>query len=261
MHQYWPDALSEHQETWEWHTNLLASTINSGASLYLRDAIISHGGIPEKEGRPLLDYAVFLEPKYSPWAYGMNPEAARVILQHGAEPNTEFDGWTPWRSAIYHIVRRDIKPIPYDKEVDRTEQRIFSHLDISFAKEVFETVRILPNHGANANEIFEMKVGGMYRKFYASGVLQLAVLESECCLGATLMVCTCETAQILRPEAESLIELLNTYQNQEADQRVLSRMSLMREGRLGHSIWVKLGAKLERRSKRVDTAKDFDRGE
>lgn len=57
--------------------------------------------LKQKAGRPLLDYLVSEAIELPP----PPPELASLLVQHGANPNQQFDGETMWQHTINHIFR------------------------------------------------------------------------------------------------------------------------------------------------------------
>jgi hypothetical protein len=57
-----------------------------------------------KAGRPLLDYAVEKLVCEKEWLPAMRSrELVRFLLCNGADPNETYDGWSPWKHALYHF--------------------------------------------------------------------------------------------------------------------------------------------------------------
>lgn len=87
--------------------NFLSFTIRCGLELYAKARLDERGtDVSVKRGRPLLDYAVYPLPSWSPIGGGMNPRLASYLLECGSDPNEPFDGSTPWVNALYILKKR-----------------------------------------------------------------------------------------------------------------------------------------------------------
>jgi hypothetical protein len=68
-----------------------AFAIRHGLQRYVQAKIGSNGGLlPNKKGRPLLDYACRLEPSYPNGVEVINLAIVECLLEHGADPNEKF---------------------------------------------------------------------------------------------------------------------------------------------------------------------------
>ncbi|KAK5685481.1 hypothetical protein LTS10_003560 [Elasticomyces elasticus] len=210
---HWTDLLQEdYHRPCEWNTDLLAFTIRTGSALYLRERIKAHGSIPGKQGRPLLDYAVFPEIGYSPYVYGTNFRAAKLLLEYGADPNKKFNQWSPWQNALYFLARRQgFAPFSIVARRPGNTNEIShegsSWLETAYCIEILDTFALLLDYKADPNAYCVCK-GTQYSAY---DVVQGFVLGEVCCELSKMKLedCTCEIAQVLRPKAENIMKRLS----------------------------------------------------
>ncbi|KAI5356908.1 putative P-loop containing nucleoside triphosphate hydrolase [Septoria linicola] len=102
---HWSNHLvKRHIRPCAWHDTTLSFAIRCGWDPYVLDALRKHGkGLPAKQGRPLLDYAVEPDPPYTPFAQGISHVIVRALLEHGADPNGLFAGETHWSKLLYLV--------------------------------------------------------------------------------------------------------------------------------------------------------------
>lgn len=83
-----------HHRPCKWHDDFLAVAVTYGLHRYVSQKL-GHGSsiLRRKRGRPYLDYAL-CQTFGNPGIY--SPEMVQVLFQHGAEPNTMFNGISPW---------------------------------------------------------------------------------------------------------------------------------------------------------------------
>jgi hypothetical protein len=97
-------VLEDYNRPCPWHDTTLAFAIRCGWELYVVWKLTEHGrGLPAKQGRPLLDYAVLPDPVHSLFVYGMNANIVSCLLRHGADPNARIDGRSAWSNALYAL--------------------------------------------------------------------------------------------------------------------------------------------------------------
>ncbi|ORY15849.1 hypothetical protein BCR34DRAFT_598123 [Clohesyomyces aquaticus] len=103
-HESWCDTLMEdYQRPVPWHDTFLAFSIRHGLVFYVQAKIQANGGaLPNKKGRPLLDYAGRPVPSDRHWHAAINPDIVKCLLEHGADPNEKFNGFSPWQNALYN---------------------------------------------------------------------------------------------------------------------------------------------------------------
>jgi hypothetical protein len=84
-----------------WHTNFLALTVRFGLSMYVQENIRKSGPrVLEKEGRPLLDYVCYPVPLAGDWQKFVSLHLVELLLKNGADPNSQFNGSSPWQNAL-----------------------------------------------------------------------------------------------------------------------------------------------------------------
>jgi hypothetical protein len=76
--------------------NFMAFAILHGLEDYVLEKFKGPSTI-SKKGKPLLDYACVHGKEH---CAPLRPKIARALLQHGADPNAEFNGHTVWQNAI-----------------------------------------------------------------------------------------------------------------------------------------------------------------
>jgi hypothetical protein len=136
--EHWANyVMEDYNRPCPWHDTLLAFAIRCGWELYVAEKLKEHGsGLPAKRGRPLLDYAIRPEPTYSPYVYGMSPKIVKCLLEHGADPNAKFNGYSAWSNALYYVDRSS-----FDTVLRR--DNIAAH-----AVQVAEVMKLLLAYGA-----------------------------------------------------------------------------------------------------------------
>ncbi|KAM0721527.1 hypothetical protein Q7P37_002452 [Cladosporium fusiforme] len=171
--------------------DLLAYTIYTGASLYLRQAIASAGKLPHKEGQPLLRYAVLPQPCGDESAPTLNMEAAAILLENGAEPMRVIDKWSPWLRALLYLVKTC------------TGGRSCPHPNVS---QLLDLMRLLASHAGNDLKLCRdtSELG-----YTASQAIEEFVLGAECCPGKIVERCVCAKAQEWKPRAMSVLHIIN----------------------------------------------------
>jgi hypothetical protein len=157
-------VMEDYRRPCPWHDTLLAFAIRCGWELYVVEKLTQHGsGLPAKRGRPLLDYAVRPEPTYSPYVYGMSPKIVKCLLEHGADPNAKFNGYSAWSNARYYVNRYS-----FDTVLRRGD--IAAH-----ALHVVEVMKLLLAYGAAKKASCKSKYG----KTCAAEVVHTAIDELD----------------------------------------------------------------------------------
>jgi hypothetical protein len=145
--RHWANGfIEEYTRPCPWHDTILAFAIRCGWELYVVEKLNEHGkGLPAKQGRPLLDYAVHPEPVYPSFVYGMSSNIVRCLLDHGADPNVKFNGCSAWSNTLRYIAK-------YGFQISLRQDDIAMH-----ALQVVEVMKLLLAHGAAKTEscIFE----------------------------------------------------------------------------------------------------------
>lgn len=159
--RHWANyVMEDYNRPCPWHDTTLAFAIRCGWELYVVEKLEEHGnGLPEKRGRPLLDYAVRPEPTYSPYVYGMNPNIVKCLLEHGAGPNMKFNGYSAWSNTLYYVAR-------YGVDALLRRDNLAAH-----ALQVVEVMKLLLAYGAAKNAYCTSKS----EKIPAAQVLRSAI--------------------------------------------------------------------------------------
>ncbi|KAK2022108.1 hypothetical protein LX32DRAFT_630495 [Colletotrichum zoysiae] len=104
---WWDTYEEDYNRPVKWHDDFFAFAVRYGLCYYVR-ARLQMPGLKsiDKPGRPLLDYACRPEPLYPHWRRGTDPRVVKALLQHGADPNKKFNGFSPWQNAWYTFWRK-----------------------------------------------------------------------------------------------------------------------------------------------------------
>jgi hypothetical protein len=151
-------VLEDYNRPCPWHDTTLAFAIRCGWELYVVWKLTEHGrGLPAKQGRPLLDYAVLPDPVYSLFVYGMNANIVSCLLRHGADPNARIDGRSAWSNALYALA-------------------VFRRGDIDQrALQIVEVMKLLLAYGASKKASCVLKSG----KTSAADVVRLTIFNPD----------------------------------------------------------------------------------
>jgi hypothetical protein len=136
--EHWGNhVIEKHTRRCLWHDTILAVAIRYDWELYVVEKLNERGsGLPAKLGRPLLDYAVRPQPPCSTDVHGMNPRIVACLLEHGADPNAEFNGYSAWSNALYYVFQIITHVVQY--RVDLAMDTL----------QVVEAMKLLLAHGA-----------------------------------------------------------------------------------------------------------------
>jgi hypothetical protein len=147
--RHWANyVMEDYNRPCPWHDTILAFAIRCGWELYVTEQLSEYeSGLPEKQGRPWLDYAVRPEPVYSPYVYGMSPKIVKCLLEHGADPNAEFNGYSAWSNALYYVVKERCDAVNRREDVDL------------YALQVIEVMKLLLAYGASKKASCVLKSG------------------------------------------------------------------------------------------------------
>ncbi|TGO44888.1 hypothetical protein BOTNAR_0726g00010 [Botryotinia narcissicola] len=134
--KHWSDLVPEdYNRPVPWHDSLLSLAVRYGAIGYVQQSLVKAellrvheptGGFLDrfmyslapfraknnqlfKPGRPILNYEVRPEPSYGEWIDSINPDLVELLLDYGANPNEAFNGWTPWKNALYTVKKENLK--------------------------------------------------------------------------------------------------------------------------------------------------------
>lgn len=146
--RHWANyVMEDYRRPCPWQDTTLAFAIRCGWELYVVEKLKEHGnGLPAKRGRPLLDYAVRPEPTYSPYVYGMNFKIVKNLLEHGADPNVTFNGYSAWSNALYWMFKNGFK--------GKLQNDI-----VAYALQVVEVMKLLLAYGADKKAFCTSKWG------------------------------------------------------------------------------------------------------
>lgn len=98
---WWNTYTKDRDKPALWQNNFFAFTIRYGLWGYVQDRLQTRGrGSMQKRGRPLLDYACRPQPTYGLWQRA-DARIVEVLLQNGADPNLDFNGFSPWQNVWF----------------------------------------------------------------------------------------------------------------------------------------------------------------
>jgi hypothetical protein len=137
--RHWANYVMEtYDRPCPWHDTTLAFAISRGWELYVAEKLKKHGsGLPAKRGRPLLHYAV-REPASPSYMHDMNPMIVKCLLDHGADPNATFNGYSAWSNALSYVQRESF----------RYEALALEDGNATDALQVVEVMKLLLAYGA-----------------------------------------------------------------------------------------------------------------
>lgn len=156
---HWANYVAEdHNRHYPWHDTLLAFAIRCGWELYVVEKLKEHGGgLPIKKGRPLLDYAVCPMPSHSPFSDGMSLNIVKCLLEHGADPNVEYNEYSAWSNALHYVHTYVFRTVPWAGGG-------------AYALQVVEVMKLLLAYGADKKAFSTLKS----RRIPAAEVVRLA---------------------------------------------------------------------------------------
>ncbi|KAK2009283.1 hypothetical protein LZ32DRAFT_608582 [Colletotrichum eremochloae] len=101
---WWDTYEEDYPRPANGHDNFFAFAVRYGLCYYVQ-ARLQTPGLKSiaKPGRPLLDYVCRREPPYPRWSRGTHLRIVEALLQHGADPNEKFNGFSPWQNAWYTV--------------------------------------------------------------------------------------------------------------------------------------------------------------
>jgi hypothetical protein len=90
--------------------------------------------------------------------YGINPKIVKCLLEHGADPNVRFNGYSAWSNALYWIFKHGSN--------DKLQDDV-----VVYALQVVEAMKLLLAYGADKKSSCTWKS----RRTSAAEVVRLAV--------------------------------------------------------------------------------------
>lgn len=97
---WWDTYQEDYIRPITWHDNFFSFAVRYGLRRYVQARLKIHGRQSiDKPGRPLLDYACRPKHSYDVWLRGRDFRVVEALLQHGADPNEKFNGFSPWQNA------------------------------------------------------------------------------------------------------------------------------------------------------------------
>lgn len=150
----WSDSdriLHHPSRSCECHGSFLSFCIQNGSRSYVAAEFSKYGNkLINKEGRPLLDYAVSPESAYL--SNYVNPAIVEILLNNGADLNKYFDGESVWSNALWSL---------------------HSHFQYREHEKLFQILELLVFHGADRNAVIPSG-GDFVRRYSALRILRLS---------------------------------------------------------------------------------------
>jgi hypothetical protein len=194
----WTNLLFKHDSLIS--CDVLAYTVYTGGSFYLYDYLTKHDRVDPGRLSTLLHYAIPpIAPEISSFMrFNVNCRAAEMLLEHGADPMFCFRGVSSWRNALAWLVWYSIGDSIKSKFV-RTSQVLGLMVQMAKHTTDWEMLHRIAVQSADS---------GNSREITLPLALQECVLEKQCCLGASLLDCSCASARGLKDVALEVLELL-----------------------------------------------------
>ncbi|KAF2005793.1 hypothetical protein P154DRAFT_559504 [Amniculicola lignicola CBS 123094] len=102
----WCESSLEDNRLVHWHDTFLAFTLWHGLFQYVQAKIEDRGGtLPKKRGMPLLGYACLPGGILRGQQDAAHVDMARYLLNHGADPNEQFNGFSPWQNVVLKPIK------------------------------------------------------------------------------------------------------------------------------------------------------------
>lgn len=173
--------------------DLLAYTIATGSSLYLREVIQRRVAITRLTMRPLLQFAI---PHYSDMesrkSDAINCEAATLLLEHGEDPLKEHDGRNAWQNAFSWIT-------------DNPEA-----IKSPTLPQILNVIKLMAKF-ADGPQRYRTTLVGVCPP---AEIVRKRVLGAECCSGKPLHFCECSGARSLGVDANAILMMLESQSEQ-----------------------------------------------
>lgn len=167
--------------------DLLAYTIATGSSHYLRAAINQHAVSTRSKMRPLLQFAV---PHFSDIESrrtdAINFEAAALLLMHGENPLRDYHGHNSWKNAFTWIT---------------------DNPKVIKSPTLPNTLKVIKLMAEYADDLRKCRAT-LVRNYTPAGVIRELVLEAICCGNMQVRVCPCTRARRVSIEADILLLIL-----------------------------------------------------
>jgi hypothetical protein len=168
---------------------LLAYTISTGSSRYLREVIEQGTLNSDLRMRPLLQFAV---PRYSDTenrrSDAINLEAATLLLEYGEDPLVKYQRSNAWRNAFTWITNCPM--------VSRSAN----------SPHTLSVIRLMAKVSNDLNKCREMRVSN----YTPAEAIREQALEATCCADMQLRVCVCTGAQGLSIDANFILLILES---------------------------------------------------
>lgn len=168
--------------------NLLAYTIFTGSSHYLRDVIDERVPIARLTLKPLLQFAI---PRWSVMTSqrgdAINFDAAVILRCHGENPLDEYEGRNAWRDAFTWIIDDP------------------SAMKSTCVLQILTIIKLMVDPGIDLSKRRAMLDKGRT----PAGAIRTFILEAICCSDARTETCACPAAHNVRVTAKSILQILD----------------------------------------------------
>jgi hypothetical protein len=124
-------GMTEYWGSHKWQKSILSFAVQYGLHEYVYEILSKNEDIILSSGKPLLFYAVDPIPSKQRYPLQLSQRMVAILLAHGADPNSKFNGGSPWDIAL------------------RLCSFLEDEANPAFSREVAAILQILLQHGAD----------------------------------------------------------------------------------------------------------------